>query len=129
MKSKTVARSAIFFYAPVIFATLTNAFFDTFLSFLSFLSNDSFPTVSFFTVPYVLLQYIGPQFLSAIRPILGEDWTPDTEEAWTLLLGYMIGTMKRSLLEARNASVSETMKVMTPPPSSSSSSSTAAMDD
>ncbi|KAK4022374.1 hypothetical protein OUZ56_007844 [Daphnia magna] len=74
------------------------------------------------------IDYIGPQFLSAIRPILGGDWTAETEKAWTLLLGYMIATMKQALLEARNASASEGLKPMALPPSSSSSS-TAAMDD
>ncbi|KAI9555180.1 hypothetical protein GHT06_017695 [Daphnia sinensis] len=74
------------------------------------------------------IDYIGPQFLSAIRPILGDDWTTETEKAWTLLLGYMIATMKQALMEARNASAPEALKPMTLPPSSSSSS-TATADD
>ncbi|XP_057381350.1 cytoglobin-2-like [Daphnia carinata] len=74
------------------------------------------------------IDYIGPQFLSAIRPILGDDWTPEAEASWTLLLGYMIATMKQALLEARNASASEALKPMRLPPSSSSSSATATND-
>jgi hypothetical protein len=76
----------------------------------------------------LFLQYIGPQFLSAIRPILGQDWTEETEKAWTLLLDYMTATMKESLLEARNGSAAKSLKPQTLPPSLSSSS-TAAMDD
>ncbi|XP_046653418.1 neuroglobin-1-like [Daphnia pulicaria] len=74
------------------------------------------------------IDYIGPQFLCAIRPILGDDWTLETEKAWTLLLDYMTATMKESLVEARNASAAESSKPLTLPPSSSSSLS-AATDD
>lgn len=50
------------------------------------------------------VQYIGPQFISAIRPSLASDWSPEMERAWTLLLRYMGDTMKESMLEARQAS-------------------------
>ena len=79
-----------------------------------------------------ILQYIGPQFLCAIRPSLGEQWTPDMEEAWTLLLGYMTATMKKSLLEARNAANSPKPVAQPsndPMAPSSSSSTPAAADD
>ena len=84
----------------VIVSWWANAFFF----FLSFsLSLSLFACLWAVTHMIHILQYIGPQFLCAIRPSLGEQWTPDMEEAWTLLLGYMTATMKKSLLEARNA--------------------------
>lgn len=93
----------------------------------------TFNEITFFLIllsvcDWLFLQYIGPQFLSAIRPILGQDWTEETEKAWTLLLDYMTATMKESLLEARNGSAAKSLKPQTLPPSLSSSS-TAAMDD
>lgn len=63
------------------------------------------------------VQYIGPQFLSAIRPSLASDWSPEMERAWTLLLRYMGDTMKESMLEARQASA---LAPTTPVPSPAS---------
>lgn len=45
-----------------------------------------------------ILQYIGTQFLSAIRPSLGEHWSPAMEEAWTALLVYIATVMKESMM-------------------------------
>lgn len=67
-----------------------------------------------------MAQYIGPQFLSAIRPSLAADWSPELERAWTLLLRYMGDTMKESMLAARQSTPPVVGGVPTPVPSPAS---------
>jgi len=44
------------------------------------------------------IDYIGTQFLSAIRPSLGDHWSSEMEEAWTALLVYIATVMKESMM-------------------------------
>ena len=46
------------------------------------------------------MQYIGSQFLSAIRPSLDSKWTPEVEEAWASLIEYMVYIMKDAFMKA-----------------------------
>ena len=46
------------------------------------------------------VQYIGSQFLSAIRPSLDSKWTPEVEEAWASLIEYMVYIMKDAFMNA-----------------------------
>ncbi|CAH2328157.1 globin X [Pelobates cultripes] len=47
-------------------------------------------------------QYVGIEFLSAIRPILKEKWTPEVEEVWKVLFTYICAVMKAGYQEEEN---------------------------
>ncbi|XP_060114507.1 neuroglobin-like [Heteronotia binoei] len=48
-----------------------------------------------YQAPPKYYEYIGVQFIQAVRPILKEDWTPEVEEAWENLFQYLAATMRR----------------------------------
>ncbi|KAK8393555.1 hypothetical protein O3P69_006707 [Scylla paramamosain] len=43
---------------------------------------------------------VVPQFLQAIKPALEEEWTPEVEEAWCLLMRNIAFALKCAMLEA-----------------------------
>ena len=43
-------------------------------------------------------QLIGPQFIWAIQPTLGEIWTPEVEQAWSDLFKYITHYMKAAMV-------------------------------
>ncbi|KAM4690752.1 neuroglobin-like [Rhinophrynus dorsalis] len=44
-------------------------------------------------------QYVGTEFISAVRPILKDKWTPDMEEGWKGLFRYICTVMEKGYLE------------------------------
>ncbi|XP_074873014.1 cytoglobin-1-like [Carettochelys insculpta] len=48
-----------------------------------------------YNAPPKYYEYVGIQFISAVRPIFKERWTPEVEEAWQSLFKYLTATMKR----------------------------------
>lgn len=46
--------------------------------------------------PIILFQYVGAEFICAVRPILKERWTPELEEAWKVRRTCVLVTQKAS---------------------------------
>ncbi|XP_063889558.1 uncharacterized protein LOC135116183 [Scylla paramamosain] len=46
------------------------------------------------------IELVVPQFLQAIKPALEEEWTPEVEEAWCLLMRNIAFALKCAMLEA-----------------------------
>ncbi|KAK4329111.1 hypothetical protein Pmani_000522 [Petrolisthes manimaculis] len=47
------------------------------------------------------VQHVVPQFLQAVQPTLGEEWTEDVEEAWSVLLNNLTFIMKEAMVKQR----------------------------
>ncbi|XP_075469469.1 neuroglobin-like isoform X1 [Ascaphus truei] len=47
-----------------------------------------------YNAPPHYYQYVGTEFISAVRPVLNEKLTPDVEEAWQHLFTYICTVMK-----------------------------------
>ncbi|MGH0126123.1 UNVERIFIED_CONTAM: hypothetical protein FKN15_025480 [Acipenser sinensis] len=45
------------------------------------------------------LPYVGVQFISAVKPIVKENWTQEVEESWKSLFSYLTAVMKRGYHE------------------------------
>ncbi|CAG5129128.1 unnamed protein product, partial [Candidula unifasciata] len=43
------------------------------------------------------MDLIGPQFILAIEPVIGEFWTPEVEQAWSDLFKYISYVMKGAM--------------------------------
>ncbi|GFO30113.1 neuroglobin-1 [Plakobranchus ocellatus] len=43
------------------------------------------------------MDLIGPQFIWAIEPVLGDNWTPDVEQAWSDLFKFISYIMKGAM--------------------------------
>ncbi|XP_033915060.3 neuroglobin-1-like [Acipenser ruthenus] len=44
-------------------------------------------------------EYVGVQFISAVKPIVKENWTQEVEESWKSLFSYLTAVMKRGYHE------------------------------
>ncbi|XP_053567815.1 neuroglobin-1-like [Bombina bombina] len=51
-------------------------------------------------------QYVGAEFIAAVRPILKENWTVDVEESWKSLFTYICLLMEKGYQEAEMNSFS-----------------------
>ncbi|XP_039624204.1 x globin [Polypterus senegalus] len=52
-----------------------------------------------YNAPPKYYEYVGVQFISAVKPILRDHWTQDVEEAWESLFSYLTRVMKRGYYE------------------------------
>ncbi|XP_013779386.1 neuroglobin-like [Limulus polyphemus] len=50
------------------------------------------------------IDWIGPQFVNAIRPSLEAHWTAEIEEAWCQLFRYVAWVMKTAMMEQHSES-------------------------
>uniref|UniRef100_H3ARB7 Globin domain-containing protein n=1 Tax=Latimeria chalumnae TaxID=7897 RepID=H3ARB7_LATCH len=48
-----------------------------------------------YNAPPKYYEYVGVQFISVVKPILKEAWTPEVEEAWQILFKYLTAVMKK----------------------------------
>ncbi|GAB6022446.1 hypothetical protein CHUAL_006559 [Chamberlinius hualienensis] len=49
------------------------------------------------------IEFVGPQFLYAIKPSLEEKWTEDVENAWRSLFAYISAIMKLAMVEVQQS--------------------------
>ncbi|XP_044291417.1 neuroglobin-like [Varanus komodoensis] len=56
-----------------------------------------------YRAPPKYYEYVGAQFIQAVRPILKEEWTPQVEKAWESLFRYLVATMRRGFYEEEKA--------------------------
>ncbi|KAJ1109063.1 hypothetical protein NDU88_006432 [Pleurodeles waltl] len=62
-----------------------------------------------YNAPPKYYEYVGVQFISAVKPILKERWTSEVQEAWESLFRYLTAVMKRGYNEEeRTSSVNQT---------------------
>ena len=51
-----------------------------------------------YIIVFSILQLVGPQFSFAIAPVIGESWTPETEQAWSDLFKVVSYHMKQAMV-------------------------------
>ncbi|CAG0903323.1 unnamed protein product [Darwinula stevensoni] len=44
---------------------------------------------------------VGPEFITSIEPVLGDEWRPEVAEAWTHLFRHISGSMQKAMLETK----------------------------
>lgn len=54
----------------------------------------------FILMIFLFLQLLSPQLIQAIKPAIGDQWTPAVEQAWINFLLYITGIMKNAMLQA-----------------------------
>ena len=47
---------------------------------------------------FAILQLIGPQFICAVQPCLGDAWTPEVESAWADLFRLISHITKEAMV-------------------------------
>nr|XP_057946331.1 x globin [Doryrhamphus excisus] len=52
-----------------------------------------------YNAPPKYYSYVGAEFISAVQPILKDNWTTELEEAWKTLFQYVTGLMKQGYEE------------------------------
>ncbi|XP_029349447.1 x globin [Echeneis naucrates] len=52
-----------------------------------------------YNAPPKYYSYVGAEFISAVQPILKEQWTAELEEAWKTMFHYVTSLMKRGYKE------------------------------
>ncbi|XP_069043866.1 cytoglobin-1-like isoform X2 [Lepisosteus oculatus] len=52
-----------------------------------------------YNAPPKYYEYVGVQFISAVKPILKDSWSPQVEQAWESLFAYLAAVMKRGYHE------------------------------
>ncbi|MBN3278762.1 NGB protein, partial [Polyodon spathula] len=52
-----------------------------------------------YSAPPKYYEYVGEQFISAVKPIVKENWTQEVEESWKSLFSYLTAVMKRGYYE------------------------------
>lgn len=52
------------------------------------------------------IDFVGPQFVYAIKPALEDQWTTEIEGAWLNLFGYVASIMKAAMTEVQQGKVS-----------------------
>jgi len=52
---------------------------------------------------FLIIQFIGPQFVKAIEPSLQDIWNEKIKDAWIQLFKYMAYKMKEALILAEKA--------------------------
>ncbi|KAG8449673.1 hypothetical protein GDO86_016352 [Hymenochirus boettgeri] len=54
-----------------------------------------------YSAPPTYYQYVGTEFISAVRPIFKDKWTPEVEEVWKRLFTYICTMMERGYEEGQ----------------------------
>ncbi|XP_053331274.1 uncharacterized protein LOC128505017 [Spea bombifrons] len=62
-----------------------------------------------YNAPPRYYQYVGMEFISAVRPILKDKWTPDVEEGWKGLFTYICAVMEAGYQEEERKCLSNKM--------------------
>lgn len=52
-----------------------------------------------YSAPPKYYEYVGVQFISAVKPIVKENWTQEVEDSWKSLFSYLTAVMKRGYHE------------------------------
>jgi len=62
---------------------------------------------------FLSLQLIGPQFIWAIQPIIGDQWTSELEQAWSDLFKFIAHVMKAAMTFWKHLNIKNSITVKT----------------